>query len=157
MDKVIRVTIGGIGVGKEVDTIFTVVGSCIAVMLYDKKAKIGGMLHLMLGYAKGAVDNPAKYADTGIPYLIDAMVKNGAASHRLAGAKVSGGGIMFSYNDKDLNVSKANIEAVQSVMKKMNIAIIGSDLGGTFGRRITFNVATGKVRIEAQGQPDKIL
>ena len=46
-------------------------GSCIGISVYDPVAKVGGLLHYMLPDStldeKKAKDNPAMFADTGIP------------------------------------------------------------------------------------------
>ncbi|MGK5095157.1 chemotaxis protein CheD [Deltaproteobacteria bacterium TL4] len=157
MGQIIRVSIGGAEIGRKDDRLFTVVGSCVAIMLYDKKCQIGGMVHIMLGYANGRTDNPGKYADTGTRYLIQKMVKAGAANHRLTGAKIAGGGEMFENYSKDLNVSASNVKAVHEVLAQHNIKIIAADCGGSSGRRITFDVGTGKVLIEAKERETIIL
>lgn len=157
MSEIIRVPIAGTGVGKGNDRLYTVVGSCIAIMLYDKKFRIGGLVHIMLGYSHGQTDNPSKYADTAVPYLIKEMVAMGAAEHRLAAAKIAGGGEMFESLQGEGSVSRTNIAAVQDILPRHGIRIIASDLGGTMGRRITFDVATGRVYVQIQGQPTQKL
>lgn len=64
MSNYIRVAMAESGVGKAGDTLFTVVGSCIAIMLYDKKVQVGGIVHIMLSNSRGKTDNPSKYVDT---------------------------------------------------------------------------------------------
>ena len=54
----------------------TGLGSCVGVTLYDAKAKVAGMAHVMLPsseIAKEGTLNIAKYADTAIPDLIEKM------------------------------------------------------------------------------------
>jgi len=43
----------------------------MGVVLYDNKNKIGGMLHIMLAKCNDRAGKLSKYADTGIPLLID--------------------------------------------------------------------------------------
>lgn len=157
MGRIIRVPIAGIGVGHSGDTLFTVVGSCVAIMLYDKKHAIGGMVHVMLGYARNQRDNPAKYADTGVPYLMRNMAQQGAATHRLIAAKISGASEMFDVLNQENSVSRNNVRDVQEVLAKRNIKIIATDCGGTTGRRISFDIQTGQVTVSMQGRSDIIL
>ena len=69
-------------------------GSCIAVVVYDPRAKVGGMLHFMLAESsidkKKAMDNPAMFADTGIPLLFKSCYQMGAEKKRMI-VKVAGG------------------------------------------------------------------
>ena len=57
-------------------------GSCIGVVVYDPMAKVGGMLHYMLPDStldqNKAKNNPAMFADTGIPLLFKTCYKLGA-------------------------------------------------------------------------------
>lgn len=156
MGEIIRVSIGEANVGKAGEKLFTVVGSCVAVMLYDKVEKIGGMIHIMLGYSKGNQDNICKYADTGIPFLINMMIKKGAGRHRLMGAKISGGAELLMKSDTH-NVSKGNVEAVKKILTEQQIKIIKSDCGASHGRRITFDIDSGKVTIESHNGLTKVL
>ena len=157
MGQVIRVPIAGSGVGQKGDTLFTVVGSCVAIMFYDKKHAVGGMIHVMLGYSKDRKDNPAKYADTGIPFLIRLMAQNGAGAHRLVGAKIAGGGEMFDVLNTENSVSRNNVRDVKEILEEHKIRVIAEDCGGKAGRRVTFDITTGQVVVEMQGQPDTIL
>ena len=157
MRQVIRVPIAGWGVGHAGDSLFTVVGSCVAIMLYDKKYSIGGMIHIMLGYSRDRKDNPTKYADTGIPYLIRMMAQQGAAAHRLKAAKITGGGEMFDVLNHEESVSRNNVKDVKELLAQRNIKVIASDLGGTTGRRVSFDIATGRVVVATQNRPDTIL
>ncbi|MBF0280721.1 MAG: chemotaxis protein CheD [SAR324 cluster bacterium] len=157
MGQTIYVPIAGMGIGKSGDKLYTVVGSCVAIMLYDKHLSIGGMIHIMLGYSRNRKDNPTKYADTGIPYLIRMMCMQGASPHRLKSAKISGAGEMFEVLNQDTSVSRSNIKDVKELLEQHDIQIIASDLGGTSGRRVSFDTSTGRVQIVAQGRRDMIL
>ena len=51
-------------------------GSCVGVCILDKASGIGGLIHVMLPDSGGrTVAKPGKYADTGIPILIEEMKK----------------------------------------------------------------------------------
>ena len=62
-------------------------GSCIAVCLYDPRAKVGGMLHFMLPESdlnrEKAQRNPYTFADSGIPILFRKAYELGALKSRL--------------------------------------------------------------------------
>ena len=73
-------------------------GSCIAVVVYDTRAKVGGMLHLMLDNSalnsRKAVEKPAMFADTGIPLLFKSCYKIGAQKRYMAVKIVGGAGVL---------------------------------------------------------------
>lgn len=42
-----------------------------------------------------------------------------------------------------LNIGSKNVDAVKAALEKQNIRLLAEDVGGSSGRRITFNIATG--------------
>ncbi|MFH1843434.1 MAG: chemotaxis protein CheD [bacterium] len=71
-------------------------GSCIAVIVYDPRRRVGGMLHYMLPSAQKAPaqakQRPAMFADTGIPLLFKQIGCFGCRQTDLI-VKVAGGAI----------------------------------------------------------------
>lgn len=124
-------------------------GSCIGIALYDKFAKVGGLVHIMLPKNPGG-KNVVKYADTGIPYLIEEVVNLGASQRRLS-AKIVGGAGMFKSESGDsvMQIGKRNITAVKEILKDENIKLIGSDVGKDYGRSMYFYLDDGRVEIKS--------
>ncbi len=83
---------GDIAFSKDPARITTVLGSCIAVTIFDKKSKMGGMCHYYLPSANGKDTNgmPNKYGEQAIPALLKAVKKRGASPNDLE-AKIIGG------------------------------------------------------------------
>jgi len=146
----IKVRIADIAVGSGRDILTTYgLGSCVAVMIYDPEAKIGGMNHFLLP-TKSTVRNEknlAKFSDTGIEELIRKLIMTGAVVERLV-AKVVGGSNMFPTLSKN-SIGQKNIIAVETILKKHSIEIISRDVGGTWGRSVEFYVGNGKVIIKS--------
>ncbi|MFW5998152.1 MAG: chemotaxis protein CheD [Bacillota bacterium] len=131
-------------------------GSCIGIALYDKISKIGGLIHIMLPSGKKNI-NPAKYADTGIPLLIEKMQISGASKWNLE-AKLAGGAQMFNIgNNSNMKIGKRNIKAVKKILKEKNIKITGEDVGDNFGRTMEFYTDEGNVVITSYQQEKKII
>lgn len=123
-------------------------GSCIGVVIYDLRAKLGGMAHVMLpdsSLAKGEHIKLAKYADTAIPMLIDLLKKEGGKSFK---AKLAGGAQMFQFQSNDMmRIGPRNLEAVKKQLKDYGIPIAAEDCGGGSGRTIEFNPSNGTLQI----------
>ena len=95
---------------------------------------------------------PGKYADTGIPAMIEEAVKLGARKSRLK-AKMAGGANLFpNLTTNSTSIGQQNIEAVAENLKKHGIAIIGKDVAGGHGRKMRFFVETGVVTVTAIGK-----
>lgn len=127
--------------GKQ-QLISTVLGSCVAVAFFDPVARIGGLNHFML---PGSLDRKAglfgetgKYGIFAMEYLINDMIKLGAARSRLK-AKIFGGAQVLNITAEDGGtISKANITFAHEYLKTERIAVESSDVGGTTARRIFF-------------------
>jgi chemotaxis protein CheD len=124
--------------------ITTILGSCVAVCLYDPVFKIGGMNHYMLPYWNGEGLASPKYGNLAISKLFDEMLARGCKKHHLV-AKVFGGGKMSQININTFNIHQRNIEVATNMLNDSEIPIISSCLGGNRGRKIQFNTETGKV------------
>ncbi len=78
----IIVRVADLRVGKGHDVLVTVgLGSCVAILLYDPDARVGGLAHILLpSQALSRTDqNAAKFPQTAIPHLLDLMAREGAS------------------------------------------------------------------------------
>jgi chemotaxis protein CheD len=153
----ISVAIGQWAVAAAPVRIRTLLGSCVGVALYDRVLKVGGLAHIVLPEARGAVDHPGKYADTAIPGMIGDFDRRlgGNAKPRLV-AKLVGGARMFQVSPtKDtnsrLNIGQRNQEAIERILTELRIPILARDLGGEAGRRMTLDTASGMITIRVPG------
>ena len=160
MSKIINVGMADLKVASGPDILMTAgLGSCIGICVNDPVQKVGGMAHIMLPQSnikKG--DNLAKYADTALPLLIDEILKLGATKSRLR-AKIAGGAQMFSFPGKSpvLNIGERNAESVKNELKRLGIPLLVSDVGGSFGRTIHFNVETGELKVRTINHGEKVI
>jgi len=69
----------------------TILGSCVAVCLFDPVKKIGGINHYMLPFWNGTGLASPKYGNIAIQKLVEKMLSLGAKKENLQ-AKIFGGG-----------------------------------------------------------------
>lgn len=153
-----KVKMAELSIGRSPDILVTIgLGSCIGVAIYDRRRKIGGLVHIMLPENKKNT-RPAKYADTGIPHLIDNMIESGASRRNLA-AKIVGGARMFEVAEENssMNIGQRNIEAVRDILQQENITLKGEDVGENYGRSMRFFTENGEVLITSHQKDDIIL
>lgn len=146
-------------VGRAPDTLISYgLGSCIGISLYDPQTKIGGLLHIMLpdSNQSRANENRAKFADTGIPDMLNELIRMGAAKSRLV-AKLAGGSQMFAFaNASDImRVGLRNASASKEILKKLSIPIVGEDTGGNYGRTVQIDLSTGVYKVKTIDKGDK--
>ncbi|HEU20384.1 MAG TPA: chemotaxis protein CheD [Deltaproteobacteria bacterium] len=128
-------------------------GSCIAVVVYDPRAKVGGMLHFMLAESsidkKKAMDNPAMFADTGIPLLFKSCYQMGAEKKRMI-VKVAGGASILD-DANFFRIGQKNITAVRKIFWKNNVLITSEDTGQNFNRTVELHMTDGRVIVRNAG------
>jgi chemotaxis protein CheD len=153
--EIVSVAIGHWAIAGAPARIRTLLGSCVGVVLYDRAARVGGLAHVVLPSARGVLDHPGKYADTAIPLLIaDLERRLGTKARPRLTAKLAGGASMFQVNpdpQSTLNIGQRNQEAIEQILGELRIPILARDLGGTAGRRLTLDTASGLVAIKVPG------
>jgi len=112
-------------------------GSCIGLTMYDPTHKVGAMVHIMLPESANRTDRPGKYADTAVPLLVNELVAVGCKNRSII-AKMTGGACMFEYFGTNLNIGLRNAEKVRQMLKEYHIHLAAEDVGGKFGRSVTF-------------------
>jgi len=133
---------GFICISDEEKSIKTVLGSCISVCLWDKVKKIGGMNHFI--YPKfGKNDKTAKYGEISLPYLLKLMRQAGSKTENLI-AHIIGGADSQSLSSK---IGEKNIKLAVKFLEKSKVHIASRDVGGTVGKKVVFNTATGEVLV----------
>lgn len=147
MPDLVKVGMADYKVGKAPSTLISYgLGSCIGISVYDSHSKVGGLLHIMLSDStqSRASDNPAKFADTGIPLLVKEVVAAGGVQRRLV-AKLAGGAQMFAFKNATsiMRVGERNAQASKEILKRMGIPVVAEDTGGTCGRTVSIDLNNG--------------
>ncbi|WP_421907825.1 chemotaxis protein CheD [Methanolacinia petrolearia] len=135
--KGMNIGIGELKIGGFVMTSIGL-GSCIAVVLHDKKKAVGGVAHVMLPNSNDKKDRPGKYADTAVPELLGELIAEGSNKRDII-AKIAGGSSMFRQFKGNLDIGGRNIEAVKEALNMNRIPLEGEDTGGNVGRSIMYD------------------
>jgi chemotaxis protein CheD len=130
-----------------------VLGSCVGVVLHDAGSGLGALAHVVLPASNGRSGPEGKYADTAIRWMRDELVGRGAKANRLI-AKITGGATMFT-GTGPFRIGEANAAAVIEQLNAFGIRLAARDLGGTQGRRVSFDIASGMLVVELAGQSPK--
>jgi chemotaxis protein CheD len=133
------------------DTLVTVgLGSCVAILLHDAEARVGGMAHILLpSPALSRRDNnPAKFPQTAVPRLLELMAADGAKPQRVT-ARLAGGASMFASLAPlgTIQMGERNLVAARQVLNAHQVPLVGESVGGDFGRTVRFRVCDGRVEI----------
>lgn len=145
----IKVGISDYKVTKAPNKLITLgLGSCVGIAIYDKRTKIGGLSHIMLPDSSLFFRDirPEKFADLAIPKMVE-EISNGKGTENLV-AKIAGGASMFSFSDeKNGNIGKRNVIAVEKKLKELGIPILAKHTGGNMGRTMIVDLEDFTVNI----------
>ncbi len=144
----VNVKIGTIEVGKSPLILKTVLGSCVAVILYDQVTKIGGMIHIFLPYKKNRNEPESRFADTGVPKLLNDVIALGAKKANL-NAYIVGGGNLFKKFKKTTTptIAEQNVSAAKEALLKERIMVIDCSVGKDHGYKVSFDLETADLDI----------
>ncbi len=160
-EGVIVVGIGDCRIGRSpASSIATyALGSCVAVMAWDWKLKLGGLLHVMLPDSsidpvKASV-NPHVFVDTGVPALLRDLTEKGCAKKQLRWC-IAGGAMMMA-DSSHFEIRKRNHLALEKVLWRLGVFSDKEDIGGTESRSVRLDLETGQVDLRKGMSQEQIL
>ena len=128
-------------------------GSCVAVILHDPEARVGGLAHVLLPAAavgERPDATPARYAQSAVPALLEAILAAGAARHRVV-ARLVGGSTMFRSLTAPglIAIGERNIVATRRALDTLSLPLVGEAVGGDHGRSVRFDLMAGTVTVRS--------
>lgn len=130
-----------IGVGAE-DVVQAILGSCVAVCLWDTELRIGGMNHILLPEAASSEMGALGVGATAMERLINALMRRGADRTRFEAKVFGGAAIVAGLSD----IGAKNTAFVMRYLGTERIPCVAQSTGGTMARHVRFWPATGRVR-----------
>lgn len=155
-EKRVNLHSGEIYVGENGEEIFTTLGTCVAFCVYDKKKKVGGMVHYLLPNSNmkinGTVDkihdvkNHLNYGEMAIPALLKEIKNKGCTKDNLLVTILGGNSI----GDSDISreIAEANIEIALSLVKKFGLRFTQKTGGSVKGEQILFKLSDGEILVK---------
>ena len=149
----VLVRVADLQVARDPDVLVTVgLGSCVAIVLYDGAAKVGGLAHVLLpspGLSRQDA-NPAKFPQTAVPRLVELMAQAGASPRRIT-ARLAGGASMFAAlaAPGTIQMGERNVVASRQALNAQGIPLVAQAVGGDYGRTVRLLVASGTVHISS--------
>lgn len=134
-------------------------GSCFAVVAWDWKLKLGGLLHVMLPDSSAdrtkALIRPYLYVDTGVPALLGALTTRGSSKKHLRWC-IAGGAAMMA-DSTHFEIGKRNHLALRKVLSSLGIFVDQEDTGGSQSRSVKLDLRTGQIDLRKGMGPEEIL
>jgi len=146
--KHVTIHIGEMYASREPVVVETVLGSCVAVCVYDPVSRIGGMNHILLPRQCQEDSALARYGEHAMPMLIERVLKLGARRSHLQ-AKVFGAASVLTLDETRWNVPRANERFVREFLAVHGIPLRGERLGGRDPLKVRMFTASGKALVRA--------
>ena len=161
---VIYLKAGEIHFSGQPASVYTVLGSCLAVTMFHRRLGIGAICHGLLPECRekercgGDCPEPGKYVDCAIQWMTKRFKQQGVSLHEIE-IKVFGGADTFSAGPGGkggISIGKRNAVMAMQELEKEGLKILALDVGGAAGRKLFFNTQTGEVLLKRL-QPRVIL
>jgi chemotaxis protein CheD len=120
--------------------LMTVLGSCVAVCLWDKTRGIGGMNHFVLPCDRKGESN-TRYGDVAIDELQAGLLRLGCRAVDLQ-AKVFGGAAVLPFGGGQ-TVGSNNVRYALERLHRDHIRVIARRTGGILGMQVRFHTGSG--------------
>ena len=134
---------GRLFIATEPAAVTTILGSCVAVCLWDESRGIGGMNHYLLPDGGGVRASGERFAPVALRRLLEQLLELGAHQENLK-AKVFGGACVLEAFREDRNdLGAKNVEAARHFLEVESIPILAEDVGGKAGRKLVFHTEGG--------------
>ena len=130
---------GQLLVSAQPAAITTILGSCVAVCLWEPHRGIGGMNHFML--PMGSAASP-RFGPAAMEQLVTRM-RDAGARLPLLRARVFGGACMFDEMQSADHLGRKNAAVALEYLKRRCIEVVQTDVGGNRGRKLIFNTDEG--------------
>lgn len=120
------------------------------------------MGHIVLPDSRGQhlAAPPGMFADRAPEALLAALRDLGARPARVV-AKLAGGAVIFSVtpgaDSALLEIGPRNAEATMRAVRRLGLAIVGTDVGGGAGRAVEFSLLEGTLTVRIAGGKPRTL
>ena len=144
---------GELLVTHEPQVVVTVLGSCVAVTMFDRESSLAAICHAMLVEPqRGESPLPGdplsfRYVNIVVPAMVS-VYRRAGIDPRAIEVKLFGGGNVIGRARRapeTEGIGDANIAAVRVQLARAGLIVTAESIGGRRGCKILFNTATGEV------------
>lgn len=132
----------------EPTNVTTIVGSSVAICLWDPVQGVGGINHYLLPRCPDPESASGRFGDSAFELLLNQLIELGASQRSLL-ARIVGGACMISaFRERDTHLGRQNVEMATALLHRAGIRVVQQETGGNRGRKIVFRTDQGATTIE---------
>lgn len=133
---------GSIALVQDGSNLVAVAGPSVAVCLWNQYAGVACLAH----FAQACVYDPekatARFGNVAVPRAIE-LVREASPRGEIE-AQIFGGA---ACSGQDPSIATGNVDMARRVLAARGVRVVSEDVGGTKGRKIVFQGATGHVAV----------
>lgn len=132
----------------------TVLGSCVAITMFDKQSGVAGMNHIVLpgeyvdhlGQMVIFEGDDTRYGNISLKLMLDRMKRLGASSERII-ANMVGGSYMWPCSER-VDIPKMNVVYARKFLAEQKIRLAREVVFKKNALRVFLNTISGEVTVE---------
>jgi len=143
---------GEVYFGHNHNKIQTLLGSCVAITVWHKKHRVGGMCHYLIAEQKDKREfqqNNYRYGANCLNYLLEKMALYPPINK--FELKLYGGSNMYE-KIKSPSIGETNVAFAKSWAASLQLAFLEEDILGKVCRTLVLNLSTGKTSLKRYQQ-----
>ena len=121
----------------------TILGSCVAVCLWDRRLRLGGANHFLLPHGAGRGNDAARFGNVAVDRLITELVGLGSQRADLQAKVFGGAAVIEAFRGREGHLGSSNVELARARLNEHGIPIVAEDVGGHRGRKVIFQTDSG--------------
>ena len=138
--------------GNEYNSVKTLLGSCVAITMWSKRLKVGGMCHYKLPrrLVSPSVNLDGNYGEEAVLLFLQHMSKYMLRAEDMTVGVYGAGNMFSSIVESDAkSIGVQNINLAHQLLKKLGFEISHESLGGAVSRRVSLDLLKGMVKIQS--------
>jgi chemotaxis protein CheD len=134
---------GHIFVSRDPSRVTTILGSCVAVGLWDPNTGIGGINHFLLPQWTGSDLESPRFGNVAVRALIREVVAAGGRRRTLQAKLFGGACVLRAFQSGGWHLGRKNVDVARQVLLDEAIPVTVEDVEGERGRKLIFQTHDG--------------
>lgn len=124
-------------------TITTILGSCVAVCLWNRRTRHGGMNHFLLPDVVDNGQSSPRFGNVAVRMLVDAGLAGGGSVYDLEARLFGGACVVDAFRAASTHLGEKNVRAAREFLGRYGVPIVEEQTGGISGRKVIYESDTG--------------
>ena len=139
---------GQLFASRQSHAVTTILGSCVAVCLWDPVKKIGGINHYLLPAFTGDGVASPRFGNVAIAELLENLISLGCRKRDLQAKLFGGACVIAAFRNRTNHLGWENIQTAEKILGREDIPVVGKDTGGDKGRKLIFHTDDGSAWVK---------